>query len=54
MSGLEKAVTIFVGGLILISVATVLTSGGGTGTKVVLTGLGSATSSSLSAAQGKG
>lgn len=52
MSGLEKAVTIFVGGLILVSAATVLTSKNSQ-TPQVLTSLGKATSGSLAAAQGR-
>ena len=53
MSTAEKAITIFAGGLILVAVATVLVNKTSK-TKTVLTGLGGATSSSLSAAEGRG
>ena len=52
-SGFEKAITIFAAGLIGIAAFTVLVNKTSK-TKTVLTGLGSATSSSLSAAEGRG
>jgi len=51
MSGVEKAVTVFVGGLILVAAFTVLVKPGSQ-TPAVLTSLGKATSGSLSAAEG--
>ena len=52
MSGLEKAITIFVGGLIGVAAFTVLVRPGSQ-TPQVLTSLGKATSGSLSAAEGQ-
>ena len=53
MSTAEKAVTILAAGLIGLAVVTVLVNKT-SHTKTVLTGLGGATSSSLSAAEGRG
>ena len=52
MTGLEKGVTIFLGGLIVVALATTLV-GPGKQTPAVVNSLGSATSGSLLAAQGQ-
>jgi hypothetical protein len=52
MSGLEKGITVFLGGLIVIALATTLV-GPGKQTPQVLNAAGGAISGSLSAAQGK-
>lgn len=52
MSGLEKGVTIFVGGLIMVALATTLV-GPGKQTPAVLNAAGGAVSGSLLAAQGQ-
>jgi hypothetical protein len=53
MSGLEKGITAFLGGLIVIALATTLV-GPGKQTPAVLSSAGGAISGSLLAAQGQG